>query len=291
MERMIRNLIITADDYGMCPPVNRAIEECMRAGTVRTTCVMTNMPHFHAASELRGKFPRCSLGIHWTLTDGQPVLPAPQVSTLVSANGTFHSAAELRRRWLKRMVRPDEITAELDAQYRRFLDIAGKPDYWNTHENFHVLPGLFDLCVEKGLQKEIRAMRCHRRFTVSPHQSAAVYHLRRPVYTVKRWLIGKWSQRAKKQGMLMPDGMIHMPGYDMTLAGLQEALNRLPWKSIRSAVELVVHPAVTSNHPLFRMNAEQRVKEYQVLSDPAVVDTLNAMGVQLLNFEPLSLAA
>ena len=287
----MRNLIITADDYGMCPPVNRAIEECMRAGTVRTTCVMTNMPHFHEASELRRIFPRCSLGIHWTLTDGQPVLPASQVPTLIGTNGTFHSAPDLRRRWLKRMVRPDQITAELDAQYRRFFDIAGKPDYWNTHENFHVLPGLFDLCVEKGLQMGIHTMRCHRRFTVSPHQSSTLYHVRRPVYTMKRWLIGKWSRRAKKQGMHMPDGMVHMPGYDMTLAALQEALSRLPWKRIHGAVELVVHPAITSNHPLFRMNAEQRVKEYQVFSNLEVVDALNSMGIQLSSFEPLSLAA
>jgi len=37
-------LIVTADDYGMCPSVNRAIEECLRARTVRVTCVMANMP-------------------------------------------------------------------------------------------------------------------------------------------------------------------------------------------------------------------------------------------------------
>lgn len=89
----------------------------------------------------------------------------------------------------------------------------------------------------------------------------------------------------------MPDGMVHMPGYDMTLAALQEALSRLPWKSIHGAVELVVHPAITSSHPLFRMNAEQRVKEYQVFSNLEVVDALNSMGIRLSSFEPLSLAA
>jgi predicted glycoside hydrolase/deacetylase ChbG (UPF0249 family) len=288
---MTRTLIITADDYGMCPPVNGAIEECMRAGTVRTTCVMTNMPFSHEASGIRRTFPQCSLGIHWTLTDGQPVSPVSQVPTLVGAEGTFHSAPELRRRWLKRIVRRDEIIQELDAQHRRFLDIAGKPDYWNTHENFHVLPGLFDLCVDRGLQLGIRAMRCHRRFTVSPDQSSTLYHLQRPVYTMKRWLIGQWSRRAKRQGMLMPDGMIHMPGYEMALPALQEVLSRLPWTSIGNAVELVVHPAVTSDHPLFRMNAELRVQEYQVLSDRKVVDALKLMDIQLSNFEPLSPAA
>ncbi len=263
----------------------------MRAGTVRTTCVMTNMPYSHEASNLRRTFPQCSLGIHWTLTDGQPVLPASQIPTLVGADGTFHSAPELRRRWLKRIVRPEEIRRELDAQYGRFLEIAGKPDYWNTHENFHVLPGLFDLCVDRGLQLGIRVMRCHRRFTVSPRQSSTFYHVRRPVYTMKRWMIGTWSRRAERQGMLMPDGMIHMPGYELTLPALQEVLGRLPWESIGGAVELVVHPAVTSDHPLFRMNAEQRVKEYQVLSDAKAAEALGSMGVRLSNFDPSSRAA
>ena len=77
---MTRRLIITADDYGMCGSVNDAIEECLGAGTVRATCAMVNMPLFNATASLRHKFPGCSVGIHWTLTQGKPdsdVSPTP----------------------------------------------------------------------------------------------------------------------------------------------------------------------------------------------------------------------
>jgi predicted glycoside hydrolase/deacetylase ChbG (UPF0249 family) len=147
---MNRRLIITADDYGMCDAVNDAIEECLVSGAVRATCVMMNMPVYNRAARLRQQFAQASVGIHWTLTQGRPVLPPSQVPTLVGNNGDFQPSSVLRRRWATGRVRLSEIKAELRAQVARFCDIAGKPDFWNTHQNFHVFPGLFKACVALG---------------------------------------------------------------------------------------------------------------------------------------------
>src|SRR6187401_3558439 len=118
-------LIVTADDYGMCDSVNRAIEECLAAGVMRSTCVMTNMPcHFEAAA-LRTQFADCSIGVHWTLTQGSPVLPASEVPSLVDEKGNFLSSGEVRRRWLRRQVRSKELVSELKAQVNRFRGVAG----------------------------------------------------------------------------------------------------------------------------------------------------------------------
>jgi YdjC-like protein len=95
---MTRRLIITADEYGMCASVNHAIDECLGAGTVRATCVMVNMPLFNATASLRHKFPNFSVGIHWTLTQGRPILTPAQLPTLVGPNGEFHPVLEFRHR-------------------------------------------------------------------------------------------------------------------------------------------------------------------------------------------------
>ena len=79
---MSQRLIITADDYGLCEPVNQAIEECLMPARVRATCVMANMPDYRAAESLRRKFPQSSLGIHWNVTQGKPVLPGEQLPSL-----------------------------------------------------------------------------------------------------------------------------------------------------------------------------------------------------------------
>src|SRR5262245_55538218 len=168
---MHRKLIITADDYGMCETVNQAIEECLAVGTVRATCVMTNMPAYRTTESLRVNFPQSSLGIHWTLTEGRPVLHPAQVPSLVRQDGTFYDPVQFRERWRQRRVNTTEIRAELRAQSQRFCTIADQPDFWNTHQNFHVFPGLFAVCVALGQELHIPAMRCHRRFTVPRTQT------------------------------------------------------------------------------------------------------------------------
>ena len=201
---MSHRLIVTADDYGMCDSVNQAIEECMAAGTVKVTCVMVNMPANAQTASLRKRFPHCSVGIHWTLTEGRPLLPPAQVPSLVQANDTFHPALQLRRRWNQRRINIAELKAELRAQYTRFCEVTGPPDFWNTHENFHVWPGLFNVCVALGHDLRIPAMRSHRRFTVPRFQTATAYHWHHPLYWVKGTVISRWAKRVAAHGMLMP---------------------------------------------------------------------------------------
>jgi predicted glycoside hydrolase/deacetylase ChbG (UPF0249 family) len=284
---MKRKLIITADDYGMCEAVNHAIEECLAASALRATCIMMNMPTYSAAASLRQTFTEASLGIHWTLTEGCPVLPPSQVPTLVNSDGSFFSATELRRRWLRRQIKVAELKAELRTQYKRFCEVAGMPDFWNTHQNFHVLPGMFATCVALGRELHIPSMRCHRRFTIPRDYSLMSYNFRHPTYYVKGWGIGWWSRRAERQGMLMPDGLVHMPGYETAMNSIEHAINRLPWHTINKAVELVIHPATTSNNKFFRLNAERRVQEYHVFKDPKLLHRLQQINVETVGFEAL----
>jgi predicted glycoside hydrolase/deacetylase ChbG (UPF0249 family) len=147
---MSRRLIVTADDYGLCETVNQAIEDCLDAGTVRATCVMANMSACGAAKSLRRKFPRTSIGIHWNVTQGRPVLPTADISSLINDTGSFLTVSELRRRWWFGQVKRDELHAELRAQFNRLCEIMGPPDFWNTHQNSHVFPGLFEVFVNIG---------------------------------------------------------------------------------------------------------------------------------------------
>ena len=241
---MTRRLIITADDYGMCGSVNDAIEECLGAGTVRATCAMVNMPLFNATADLRQKFPSCSVGIHWTLTQGRPLLPSPQLPTLCRPDGEFHSVLEFRRRWMRGRIDGDEIRNELKAQCRHFSQVAGTPDFWNTHQNSHVLPRLFDLFVLVGQELGIPAMRSHRRLTVPYKISPLRHSLGHPLYWFKGQVIARWAAKAAAGGVLMPDGRVYTPGYDGAgIASLPEIIERIRMELGEKAVEVVVHPA------------------------------------------------
>jgi hypothetical protein len=285
---MSRNLIVTADDYGMCDAVNEAIDECLSAGALQATCVMVNMPACRSAAALRKRFPHASLGIHWTLTQGRPILPAAQVESLVSDDGTFRSALELRHRWLTRRVKLNELTAELRAQHGRFCELVGAPDFWNTHQNSHVLPGLFGAFVEVGQALGIPAMRCHRRFVIRPDGIPGPYNFRHPLYWLKGRVIARWSSQAEARGVLLPDGRIYTPGYGAGTARIEEIVDRVPWESVRKAVEIVIHPATSVDEGLFGALTESRVLEYKMWRDPGLVKRLHDRGVEAAGFEVLS---
>ncbi|MFQ5852775.1 MAG: carbohydrate deacetylase [Candidatus Binatia bacterium] len=282
-----RRVIITADDYGMCDAVNEAIEKCLETGMVRATCAMMNMPAYGATASLRKQFPQSSIGIPWNVTQGRPVLPASQVSSLVNGNGLFYPAAELKRRWLSGKAELSELQSELRAQFERLNQIMGRPDFWNTHQNVHVFPGLFQTFVKIGRELSIRAMRCHRRITVPRGTSELAYNLSHPQYWLKGQVIAWWSNRSEAKGTLMPDARLYMPGYTASVGLVEEVFNRLQWNTVKKAVEVVIHPATTVHEDLFGRLTESRVAEYNTFKNPKLLKRLRQSGIEPVGFEAL----
>jgi predicted glycoside hydrolase/deacetylase ChbG (UPF0249 family) len=282
---MVKQLIVTADDYGLAQPVNDAIEACFASGVVRATCVMTNMPHYAQVAALKRRFPHHSIGIHWNLTQGRPVLSPSAVPSLVRGDGTFYPS--LRGKWLRGQVRGAEVRAELTAQYERYCAAAGVPDFWNTHQNVHVFPGIFQLCVELGRELNIDCMRSHRRFIVPLAHSALAYHMRHPAFWAKGQVIARWSRQAEARGVLMPDGRINSLGYSIGMTSLQEILSRIAWEDVRCALELAIHPATQVDEKLFGRLTESRVREYQTFHDAQVKQLLKRAGIAPVGFDVL----
>jgi len=284
---MIRHLIVTADDYGLCESVNEAIEDCIAAGTVRATCVMANMPVYKTAAALRQKLPQSSIGIHWNLTQGRPVLPSSEVSSLIDGEGLFLRASVLRRRWWRREVKLSELQSELRAQFNRLCNVIGHVDFWNTHQNIHVVPGLFDVFVHLGRELGIPAMRSHRRITMPRRTTELKYNLTHPQYWLKGQIIAWWSCRAELNGTSMPDARLYTPGYDNPATMMDDLMARLSWAKIKNAIEIPIHPATAVRSDLFGTLTESRVAEYQVFKDPRLAERLRRNGVEPVGFEAL----
>jgi predicted glycoside hydrolase/deacetylase ChbG (UPF0249 family) len=282
---MNRQLIVTGDDYGLCAAVNDAIEECLDVGAMGATCVMTNMPSCGQAAGLRGKFPLSSIGLHWNLTQGKPVLSPASVPSLVGEDGRF--AGSLRRRWWARQLNFAEMRAELVVQYERFQSLAGQPDFWNTHQNVHVFPGLFQFFVDLGNELNIPAMRSHERITLPLRSSVSRYHLRHPAYWFKGQVIRLWSMKARAKGMSMPDGRLYLPGYEAGQYALAAVLGRVNWRDVSGAVELVIHPAKALDAQLFGSLMESRLREYEMFRQPGLAGKLERAGVRLVGFDAL----
>ena len=179
-----------------------------------------------------------------------------------------------------------EIYSELQAQRNRLANIAGPPVFWNTHQDAHLLPGLFQYCVRIGHELGIPAMRCHRRLTVPFLTTSSRYHMSHPLFWIKGQIISRWSRKAEKKRVRMPDARLYMPGYKpVSVAALENIVERLPWSSIRRAIEFIVHPATSVDPALFGRIAESRVREYEVLRDSNLLDRLRRSGITTVGFD------
>lgn len=280
----MRKCVITADDYGMSPAVNRAIEQGIELGLITSTNVMTNMPYYKDIAGLDRK--GASVGIHWTLTCGKPVSEPSDIPSLVDAQGQFHSFAVFRKLYRQKHIREQEIVRELKEQYQRFVTCAGQPDYWNTHENVNVEPVLFPLFVKTAKSLGITKMRGYQRIYVpastGKQNHSLMWNLLEPL---KTRLLGKWHGEAKRQGMTFPQGRIccmhagdyHRPEY---------LFSHIDWKEKNSA-EISIHPATQLDSPYFGTLTDDRLTEYRIYTDKSLLDIMRKNNIEICSFEKL----
>ena len=84
----MKRYLITADDYGFCEEVDRAIEDLADKGILSTTNVLMNFRRDFSDSPLIGR-PDFSIGIHWNVTCGNPVSDIKDIPSLVAEDGSF----------------------------------------------------------------------------------------------------------------------------------------------------------------------------------------------------------
>lgn len=277
-----KKLIVTADDYGMCETVNQAIEECIENGIVLSTNVMVNLEYAWDAKLLRDKYPNISLGLHWNLTVGKPITDEP---SLTQENGEFFNRDELMNRIKKGLITKEVVIKELIAQYQRFIDICGKPDYWNTHENLHVNFLLFDLFFNTAINLEIEKMRNHQRVFVKPTNGYTTSIKWRLLNPLKGLVLEVWRSKAEKLGTYMPDGLLVFHNENEKFQ-LTSHLDNIKWHKANIA-ELVIHPAISGSHKYFGEVTNKRVKEYKYFSDINLVKDLNDKKIKVCSYKDI----
>jgi predicted glycoside hydrolase/deacetylase ChbG (UPF0249 family) len=145
-----RQLVVTADDYGIGAATSAGILDLGRRGIISGSVLLVNSPYAPAAVESWKRANRpMELGWHPCLTLDRPVLCPEQVPSLVDANGRFHRLGGFLSRVLTKAIRRQEIEAELRAQYDRFCDLAGQtPRLVNSHHHVQVFPPVGETLTE-----------------------------------------------------------------------------------------------------------------------------------------------
>lgn len=235
----LRQLAVVADDFGIGPETDRGILELGAAGRVASTVLLINSPHAVAAVIAWNKANRpVELGWHPSLTLDRPILSPDRVPSLVDRTGLFHPLGRFLRKAMWGRIRPEEVFAELTAQYERFVELVGQPPRLvNSHQHVSlfrpVTAALHELLKRCAARPFVRRIR-------EPWSMLA----RIPGARIKRLVLNHRGRRQAKQ--LDRDGF---PGCDW-LAGITDSpfvadplfharwLSRIPGR----AVELMCHP-------------------------------------------------
>jgi predicted glycoside hydrolase/deacetylase ChbG (UPF0249 family) len=88
-----RVLVVNGDDFGLTDGVNRGIVDAHTKGILTSASIFPNAPATDAAFALAARVPTLGVGIHLTLVDGTPVLPAPRFQR------SRPTAASVRHGW------------------------------------------------------------------------------------------------------------------------------------------------------------------------------------------------
>ncbi|TAK27932.1 MAG: ChbG/HpnK family deacetylase [Chloroflexota bacterium] len=274
---MAKQLIVTADDFGLSPGVNTGIVTAHTTGIVTGTSLMVNMPFARDAMRLAADAPGLAVGLHLNLTSGVPLTRARH---LIDGQGHFLSLPRVAAAvtFDARAVRDARV--EWEAQAEAFLSMRSQVAAVDSHHHLHTHPRLLDAALT--LARELGAP---LRWPLDGCHLAA-----------SDWLDAKASLltaltvlqrvRLRRKGVLSTDHFcgLYLMGERFTPANLQRVIEGLR----TGYTELMCHPAQVDDE-LRRITsyAEPRAWEMAALTSPALRASLTASGVELATWNDL----
>lgn len=154
-----RRLRVTADDFGFTPGVTDGILEAHEKGIVTHTSLMAGGLDVDRAVALSRKMPGLGVGVHLTLTWGNPLTSPSSIPSLVGADGKLVSLGEFLKRFLMGRLDLGEVAREWEAQIQRVTRFGISPTHIDSHHHLHLLPGLLPLAAQYAHKYDVPWLR------------------------------------------------------------------------------------------------------------------------------------
>ena len=156
----MKKLIVNADDFGRHELINRAVERAFEFGCVKSATLMAGGLAFDDAVKIAKRLPKLGVGIHFTLANGNPILPPEKIPSLVTAQGIFHADyVAFLKKFLRGKISLEEIRSELAAQLEKILRAGISPTHVDSHQHLHHVPGITEIVLDLAAAEKISAMR------------------------------------------------------------------------------------------------------------------------------------
>jgi hopanoid biosynthesis associated protein HpnK len=237
----VGRLILNADDFGLTAGVNRAILELHRAGVLTSASLMANGAATDEAIELALATPSLGVGCHVVLVDGEPMLGAHNLPTLIDIHtGRFHpTLGAFLKLSLTGRIRSSEIEAETAAQIALLQKRGLQLTHIDTHKHTHMFPAVLRPVLRAARAAGIRAVRN----PFEPEWSRRATHgapwIRRAQVRLLRLLEPAFRRIVAEEGFTTTDGALGvLASGSLDSTTVSALLRNLP----EGTWELVTHP-------------------------------------------------
>ena len=274
----MKQLIVTADDFGAAIEVNQAVERAHRNGILSGASLMVTGSAAQDAVARALTMPNLRVGLHLVLVEGKPVLPVSAVPDLVDASGHFRT--DMARAGAAMFFLPKvraQLRDEIQAQFAAFAATGLTFDHVNAHKHFHLHPTIAGLMVEMAAAYGVKGARIPLEpqgvlAQIEAHKSSGVVALTGPF---ARGL----KRRFRRAGIAAPDSVFGLAWSGaMTPARVKGLIEHLP----EGLSEIYLHPATgpyAGSAPGY-----QYERELAALTDPGLPALLAAKRIKTGGF-------
>lgn len=285
----MKALIITADDFGLSPAVNEAVEQAHRCGVLGTASLMAGGPAAGDAVERASRLPSLRIGLHIVLTGLAPVSPAAEIPGLLGPEGKLSS--RLLRSGLNFYFRPParrQLEHEIRAQFELFRKYGLALDHVNCHRHLHLHPAVFDLVAKVGAGYGMKAVRLPYEPYMTRGNESRFACVRRFAWSA---FLFPWTSllrhKIRRSGLFCNDYVFGLTDTGRMEAGrVFQLLRNLP----DGVSEMYFHPATRSCPELRREAPRGRhVAEFTALVDAAFGRAMADLKIKQIGFGDLPL--
>ena len=272
----MRQLIVTADDFGRDVAINEAVEAAHLDGILSTASLMVGAPAAQDAIERARRLPALRVGLHLVLIDGEALSGDWRFDdNQLVAGLRYFFAPGIRRR----------LAAEIRAQFEAFCATGLTLDHVNAHKHMHLHPTVARLIVEIGRDYDMRAMRLPKEPAAPLRQAMPGQNYRPPAW---RPAIGALRRRLQGTGLVMNDQLF---GIAWSGAFTEEHLLALLPHLPKGVSELYCHPATRTTDALATaMPGYRHADELAALRSPRVRARIAELGIGLTSYGELAAA-
>ncbi len=190
---MPARLILNADDFGLTPGINRAVEELYLAGALTSATLMATGPAFEDAVAIALRNPGLGIGCHLVFVDGVPVSHPESIPTLLGADGKGFrpSLADFALSALRGAIQPIDLAREAQAQIQKLQRAGIDVTHIDSHKHTHLFPPVAAAILHAAGRSGIHAFR----YPFEPAWSRALTRSAPPLRRLQQSALGLFEPR------------------------------------------------------------------------------------------------